>query len=396
VEEFALNQDLCMSDKRALDNLTKAAFACGKKEELKLIFADDAKFAELMSRYHAECTGPDGKKKKNSPTAKGLFMDFMEQFESRQEVIMDDKGEMMDEEMYADFAATPAGGRKTRKAALLAWEEMKANKKDYVHDMKGPGGSLRLRIHTGDTVTFRSAASVSKKLQLKRKTIKDPSEANVKGHFKDLMTSFDSMKESAGMDLGDLAKSMAQSGQGSEDGAVSSCFDGAKVADMSKMLQFSDSEEESDGEESSEAEPAAGKKPKKPRKSLEADGEDDGDGEVTTKGKKSEPGSAKKGSDAWFDLENETIKAKRMWRNSIGSLRTSIESKAEEANKVMMDAGDFKDDESVKEVYLSCQRRVVWAKAMVHTETGKIEALLKVAVFLGFCRSSFVHVRRIL
>jgi hypothetical protein len=376
VEEFALNQDLCMNDKRALDNLTKAAAACGKKDELKAIVADDEKLAELMNRYHKECTGPDGKKRRGSPSAKGLFMDYMEEFESRQEVLMDDVGKMMDEETYIEFAATTKGGKLSSKEARLKWDEMKLHKDQYVTDHKGPNSSLRIRVSLEDLVTFRSATSVSKKLQLKRKTVKDPSEANLKGHFKDMMTGFDNTKESAGMDLSSIAKNMASGGQGLEaGGGVASCFDGAKVANMDKMLHFSEDEEDDDDGSASAAESTPGKTPKKPRKCLEADAEDQT--EDVNKGKKSEPGSAKKGSETWFDVENEVIKAKRMWRNSIASLKSSLESKTEEANKGMTDAEEFKNNESVKEVYLSCKRRVVWAKAMVNVDGGKVDALIQ-------------------
>ena len=202
-----------MKDKRALNNIYNAAKAAGKLDEYRRVCQDEDKLHDMLQKHHANMTTVDGKKKKGSPSAKGFFLEYVENFESRDEIIKDDYGEMMHEEEYSEWCGTVKGGKLSAKKAKRQWDELVEKKGSLVTDMKGPEGSeLRLRIGVRDAVIFRSAVKSSKQVSMRQKAMKDPTHDALLDKMKGMMTGHDTLRENAGMDMHELARSMASSG----------------------------------------------------------------------------------------------------------------------------------------------------------------------------------------
>ena len=129
-------------------------------------------------------------------------------------LVRDKVGDRMWEKLYVEWAQTTRGGRRSEEDAIAQWKQWEdlARRKDpsVMSDSRGPGGKLRIWVHTADTATFRSQYMHEKEVTVEGKGAKAPKEEDLLKMRSDLLTNHDSVVGGFGAagDVDAVARSM--------------------------------------------------------------------------------------------------------------------------------------------------------------------------------------------
>lgn len=183
-EEQAANFPGCKSCKRALDNISKLAARQGKEAVafFKEQRDDPDKCFSMVQSYMALCPecaeGAKNKKRGTWSVAK-----YQERVVAASGFVKDKVGEMMGKKLFIEFAQTVRGGRKTDDQALAQWAywetRIAAGDPEIFSDYLGENSSLRIWVHTGDEMRFRTSYFQEKSVNMEGETKKNASQADI-------------------------------------------------------------------------------------------------------------------------------------------------------------------------------------------------------------------------
>ena len=169
--------------KRALDNIWRLAVKQGAKamKFVKEQREDPDRCQAMVSSYLESC--PETvESARGQKRGQWSLTRYEERVTAASGMVRDKVGEMMNKKLYLEFAGTTRGGKKSdeqSEAVWAGWEERVAMKDpDIIFDNKGENGALRIWVHTGDEVRFRSSymhekAVINEGESLKKATAED-------------------------------------------------------------------------------------------------------------------------------------------------------------------------------------------------------------------------------
>ena len=155
--DMANKQNLCHRDKYALDNITRAAVAAGKKDWVKELRSDPAKLQEVLSKYRNLVGTDSGARTKMTPNS---MFQALQEVSAKSRVLFDSELEFMSEDAYMVYSGTDAGGRLSKTAARAQWNQWEDQiaageaPDDLIYDTKK--GFLRIACSTRDTVHLQN------------------------------------------------------------------------------------------------------------------------------------------------------------------------------------------------------------------------------------------------
>ena len=251
--EMAPNWPGCWSCKRALDNISKLASRQGdaQKKFVSEARQDDQKCYNMIQSYLAQCPetmdGCAGKKR-----GSWNLVRYVERVRAASGIIKDRLGEMMFKKLYIEHAMTVRGGRKSETEADAKWAEWAAGvtMKDpkILFDHCGPNGELRIWVHTGDALTYRSEYMHDKEVECQGDQVKKGTEEDVDRLRGEILTKHGS---GPSMAFDSVAQALTVNGQEAfqeRDGFMMDVLEFKDWEDEPEATEAAEGEEEADGE----------------------------------------------------------------------------------------------------------------------------------------------------
>ena len=295
---------------------------------------------------------------------KFIMAQYKQKWETSTEVLKDDEGLMMHEELYLEHCLTTEGGRLGRAAAASKWLNMMNNRKDYYTGMKGPEGSeLRFRVSIADKVTFRNACRQVSTVETAQAVVKKADAAAVLKMKSQLLTGAGAGAGASSddadvlADVSSVARQMIGSGTGAaarrgeadSTASFAGAFDGMNIA---KLRAMADDDSDSDGGRTTAS-----------RTTTDA-------ASVATAAEQNAQGKRK---EVWFDADNEINKASWVWASSVSKLASEFDALAVQADEVLRDTARHKDE---WRAYGLCQRRSEAASLVMGSDSKALKSYL--------------------
>ena len=117
-------------------------------EWYKDVTSDDGRMQKLFKIFESRSKSIKTVNKKNF----FKIAEYKEIFEASREIIVDDEGEMMEEDEYIDYVTNRRVDRLDYNKAKVNWGAMVTNRKQEYFDKKGKGNAFRFRIKIKDKV----------------------------------------------------------------------------------------------------------------------------------------------------------------------------------------------------------------------------------------------------
>lgn len=156
--------------KRAYDSLFKLAKKQGQIEWWNATKSDCRLLKRAIREYNAQCPGGVGRGRVRGTWSIAVYQEALR---SESSVETRGQGQMMWKEEWVMWAASVAGGFKSRARALSEWDGWVNNMDYMVHDMGGPEGEeLRFRVVVKTLVDSVNSIVAVKQMELTGKTVK--------------------------------------------------------------------------------------------------------------------------------------------------------------------------------------------------------------------------------
>ena len=258
ISAFPPSGAYCWKDKRALDNLARAAKAQGCKEWYDQLKKDPKQFAVLLKSYHLKCPDAAAGKRRKPPA----MLELQEIVRTITSVIRDDVGEMMHEAAFVHWATKPKNLGLSFKEAEARFKEL-LEEGDAITDDEGPPKSMRrVRVKVKSLVTYRDAFEKSKQQTVSEKVKKSASEEDIQKSLQKVMTGHEDIGgcHSAASSLSEIAKGMvatkgddnAFSGKNMVMGNIKGLLPPEKADEDESADEADGEEEEADSDEEEE------------------------------------------------------------------------------------------------------------------------------------------------
>ena len=210
--EVALNWPGCITCKRALDNITKMAARQGAERAAYVSKArqDEDQCYHMIQSYLEVCPesldgGACGRKR-----GQWCVVKYIERVKAATGMVRDRCGEMQWEKLYLEFAQTTRGGKLREEEASAKWLEWKdkvaLKDPSVLYDYDGPNGQLRIWVHTGDTLNFRSSYMQEKEVEMEGCSKKRATQDDVDKMAKEVV------RGHGQVDYGNVAQALTVSG----------------------------------------------------------------------------------------------------------------------------------------------------------------------------------------
>ena len=319
VDQFALNQTLHFACKKARDCVYKIAKRQNMIGWFQEVEQDEDRFVLLLKRYKDRMPEAEGGGRKAN--TKFNLAALKETWEASTGVFKDDVGEMMCAEEFMEFSRTCKGGKLTMIQAKLKWDSMKADKKNWMHDMKGPEDApLRFRVSIKDLVIFRNSFTHDESVDVPKMLERKPDETKINKRKNDILIEH---RSDEALDVVDVARTMVASGAGCNEEGLNGAFDGLHVGDLKALIDESSSDE---------AEPAVQEQDTKGKNK---------DKDIKAKSKSSKDGCGQSESGlsktSLVDRDNAISKAQRGWLQGISKLCNEYETEMQSAKDLLLD-----------------------------------------------------------
>lgn len=210
--EVALNWPGCLACKRALDNITKMAARQGAARAAYVSKArqDEDQCYHMIQSYLEVC--PESLDGASCGRKRGQWsvVKYIERVKAATGMVRDRCGEMQWEKLYLEFAQTTRGGKLREEEASAKWLEWKdkvaLKDPSVLFDYEGPNGQLRIWVHTGDTLNFRSSYMQEKEVEMEGSSKKRATQEDVDKLTKEVC------RGHGQVDFGNVAQALTVSG----------------------------------------------------------------------------------------------------------------------------------------------------------------------------------------
>lgn len=197
----------CARDKKAVDNLYRAARVQDQGDWFQTIRSEPKKMQLLLKTYHARCPSPQPGKRRKAPN----LLEYKEVVRTVSSYMRDDVGEMFHEAAFIHWAMKPKNLGLSHVEAAKRFSEL-VDEDGAVVDQEGPPKSrTRVRVATKTLVTFRNAFEKSKEQSVGDRA-KKASDEDIQKSLNRVMSGHDDVGRSGATTLQDMAACMGKIG----------------------------------------------------------------------------------------------------------------------------------------------------------------------------------------
>ena len=173
---------------------------------------DDKKLQNMISSYMVAC--PESCEGGNKRRGTWCVARYVERVRAASGVVRDRVGEMMWEKLWIEHAMSTRGGRMTEEDAVAQWKRWESGvlrgDKTILHDHGGVNGRLRVWVHTGDSLVYRSEYMGEKAVEMEGESVKKASAQDVDRMRSGLLRNHQDLM--TGMNLEGVASALAANG----------------------------------------------------------------------------------------------------------------------------------------------------------------------------------------
>ncbi|CAE7037690.1 unnamed protein product [Symbiodinium sp. CCMP2456] len=238
--EFAVNQNMDMSCKKALDNISRMAKQQGPHamQFVAEAKADPTKLRKMLDSYgKAHKMWTSGK----TPKIQWSVVTYMETVLTETGVQYSGNSKMMWEKQAVLFWMSIEGGCMSEEDAEAKWKSLagRLDDEDVVHDMKGPAKKpLRLAVKFEDIVSDFNKVAKQRRVDFQEKQQKKPDEATIEKYMRRATSSHEEIGGSAAASIAQVLPSGDRLSQTLVRGGPGSAFDNMsmQIGDIRNLL----------------------------------------------------------------------------------------------------------------------------------------------------------------